>query len=281
MATAIFTALLDVVGSKIVSAPLERAKILIQVAPELKEPLPERRDLATALAFIVAREGILGLYRGVTTQVIRYFPSQALNFATKDTVKRCFAVDRRASPLKRFVANILSGSVAGAVSLFVVYPLDVVATRLMADVANSAGERAYTGILDCFVKTIQKDGVLALYAGFFPSIVGIIVYRGFYFGLYDTFRPLLPKKANFLLQFLFAQGVTIASGTATYPFDTVRRRLCLSPSAYSGAVDCALSIVAKEGIRGLFAGNGVNTVRAVVAALTLVVLDSVKQRSKK
>ena len=59
---------------------------------------------------------------------------------------------------------------------------------------------------------------------------GIIVYRGAYFGLYDTAKGVLfkdEKTANFFAKWGVAQAVTAAAGIASYPFDTVRRRLMM------------------------------------------------------
>lgn len=59
---------------------------------------------------------------------------------------------------------------------------------------------------------------------------GIIVYRGAYFGLYDTAKGVLfkdEKTANFFAKWAVAQAVTAAAGVLSYPFDTVRRRLMM------------------------------------------------------
>lgn len=71
---------------------------------------------------------------------------------------------------------------------------------------------------------------MALYQGFGVSVQGIIVYRGAYFGLYDTAKGMLfedEKKANFFAKWAVAQTVTAMAGVISYPFDTVRRRLMM------------------------------------------------------
>lgn len=64
------------------------------------------------------------------------------------------------------------------------------------------------------------------------SVVGIIPYRGVYFGLYDTLREKNPYKdelgaVGLASKFVIAQTTALAAGYAAYPFDTVRRRLQL------------------------------------------------------
>lgn len=87
-----------------------------------------------------------------------------------------------------------SGGAAGATSLLFVYSLDFARTRLAADAKSAGkggGERQFNGLLDVYKKTMASDGIAGLYRGFGPSVVGIIVYRGLYFGLYDSLKPVV------------------------------------------------------------------------------------------
>jgi solute carrier family 25 (adenine nucleotide translocator) protein 4/5/6/31 len=62
------------------------------------------------------------------------------------------------------------------------------------------------------------------------SVLGIVFYRGVYFGMYDTGKVMLfedEKKASFILKFLYAMNVTALAGIVSYPLDTVRRRLMM------------------------------------------------------
>ena len=67
---------------------------------------------------------------GNLANVLRYFPTQALNFAFKDTIKTAFATPKNAPDWQKFATNITSGGVAGTLSLTVVYSLDYARTRL-------------------------------------------------------------------------------------------------------------------------------------------------------
>ena len=53
------------------------------------------------------------------------------------------------------------------------------------------GERQFTGMIDVYAKTIKSDGLTGLYRGFVISCVGIVVYRGCYFGFYDSLKPIV------------------------------------------------------------------------------------------
>ncbi len=94
----------------------------------------------------------------------------------------------------KFAKNIASGGAAGAMSLCFVYSLDYARTRLANDAKGAAkggGERMYNGLIDVYSKTLKSDGIQGLYRGFVISCVGIIVYRGCYFGFYDTIKPIV------------------------------------------------------------------------------------------
>ena len=59
------------------------------------------------------------------------------------------------------------------------------------------------------------------------------MYRGAYFGLYDTAKGVLfadEKNANIIAKWAVAQTVTALAGVVSYPFDTVRRRLMMQAS---------------------------------------------------
>ena len=69
------------------------------------------------------------LISGNLANVLRYFPTQALNFAFKDTIKSIFKTSKDAPQWQKFGVNILSGGFAGSMSLTFVYSLDYARTR--------------------------------------------------------------------------------------------------------------------------------------------------------
>merc|ERR1712187_259564 len=160
-------------------------------------------------------------------------------------------------------------------------------TRLASDVGS--GKKSFSGLGDCIVKTMKgPGGFLALYTGFGVSVDGIVGYRGLQLGTFDTITGLNPyKKDKGILgavsTFAAAQtAITIGAG-ATYPFDTVRRRLQMQSEKpveehlYKGTMDCFKKIAAEEGLaKGLYKGFLANVVRRVGGALVLVLYDRAK-----
>ncbi|RCH78368.1 hypothetical protein CU097_001658, partial [Rhizopus azygosporus] len=137
--------------------------------------------------------------------------------------------------------------------------------------AKKGGERQFNGLIDVYKKTLKTDGIAGLYRGFNISCVGIIVYRGLYFGMYDSVKPLMPQSLqdSFLATFALGWAVTTGSGLASYPIDTVRRRMMMTSGAavkYDSSLHCFREIVANEGVKSLFKGAGANILRAIAGA---------------
>lgn len=276
--------------SKTAAAPIERVKLLVQNQDEmlktgrLDKPYGGVMD-CTMRTF--RNEGVLPFWRGNLANVIRYFPTQALNFAFKDQVKAMFKSSKNEGYAVKFSKNVASGGVAGAMSLCFVYSLDYCRTRLANDAkaqkkgGAAGGERQFTGMVDVYKKTIQSDGIQGLYRGFVISCVGIVVYRGCYFGFYDTLKPMLiGEGGSFMASFALGYIVTISSGLVSYPIDTIRRRMMMTSGEavkYKGSIDCTRTIIKNEGFMSLMKGAGANILRGVAGAGVLSGFDKFKE----
>ncbi|KAJ7566841.1 hypothetical protein O6H91_02G120700 [Diphasiastrum complanatum] len=274
--------------SKTAAAPIERVKLLVQNQGELLKSGRLARPytgIADCFKRVVEEEGALALWRGNLTNVIRYFPTQAFNFSFKDYFKSLFGYKKdRDGYWKWFAGNLASGAAAGATSSVFVYSLDYARTRLSSDAKNvqKGGQRQFSGLIDVYKKTLASDGVLGLYRGFNASVAGIIVYRGLYFGFYDSLKPLVivgPLEGSFLASFMLGWLVTTGAGLAAYPLDTVRRRMMMTSGEavkYRNTLDAFQQIVAKEGSKALFRGAGANILRGVAGAGALAGYDQLQ-----
>merc|ERR1712110_423243 len=254
--------------SKTVAAPIERVKLLVQNQDEMiKQGRLDRpyNGVMDCCSRVLKTEGVYPFWRGNLANVLRYFPTQALNFAFKDAIKVAFATPKDASNAKKFTMNILSGGMAGTWALLFVYSLDFARTRLANDAKGKGGERQFNGLIDVYTKTLKSDGIQGLYRGFAISAVGIFIYRGMYFGMFDTLKPLLlGDNANVGLSFLLGWAVTITAGLMSYPIDTIRRRMMMT-SGGSG--------VKNEGFMSMMKGAGANILRGVAGAGVLAGFD--------
>jgi len=275
--------------SKTAVAPIERVKLLLQVQAASKQITVDKqyKGIIDAFVRIPKEQGVVAYWRGNLANVIRYFPTQALNFAFKDKYKQVFlgGVDKKTQFWRYFAGNLASGGAAGATSLCFVYPLDFARTRLGADVGKGAGQREFNGLIDCLKKITKSDGIIGLYRGFSVSVQGIIIYRAAYFGFFDTAKGMLPdpKNTSILITWAIAQAVTTVSGIISYPFDTVRRRMMMQSGRkggeimYKNTIDCWMKIGKTEGRTAFFKGALSNVIRGTGGALVLVLYDEIKE----
>lgn len=266
--------------SKTLAAPIELVKLRMQNMDEMIKTgkLKERyTGIGNCFIRVTTEEGVRALWKGNWTNVLRYFPTQALNFMVKDEIKKHLFFDKKKYGYGMyFLGNILSGGVAGGVSLCFVYSLDYARTRLTNDSKSvkHGRQKQFNGIMDVYKKTYQQDGIAGLYRGFVISFVGIFIYRGLYFGLFDSIKPLMPSRFrdDFRANFLLGYSITVLAGLASYPIDTVRRRMMMTSGEavkYDGSIHCAKEILKNEGVRSYFKGAGANILRGIAGALVI------------
>jgi solute carrier family 25 (adenine nucleotide translocator) protein 4/5/6/31 len=183
--------------SKTAAAPIERVKLLLQYQDEmLKDGRLDRRytGIVDCIFRVTREKGVSALWRGNIIKVIHYFPSQTLNFALNDYFKQLFGMDKkRDGYLKWFLGNLASGGAAGAVPLTFVYSLDYARTCLINDMLSvkTNRPRQFNSLIDVYRKTIATEGIVGLYRGFVISCAGTVVYRGLYFGMFDSLKPVV------------------------------------------------------------------------------------------
>merc|ERR1712193_39406 len=239
--------------AKTCTAPIERVKLIIQTQDAnpliMSGEIPRYTGIMNCFTRVGAEQGLAAFWRGNFVNILRYFPTQAFNFAFKDTIKGWFP---KYSPKTNFWA--------------------------------------FYGLTDCLVKTTKgPKGFLSLYNGFGVSVLGIIPFRGTYFGVNDTLVGMIPKDLKndhgfkgIVAKFGCAQTAALCAAYASYPFDTVRRRLQMQSEkppeewVYKGSADCLGKIMKEEGFGALFKGAGANALRTVGSALVLVLYGEIK-----
>ena len=269
--------------SKTVAAPIERVKLILQNQGESSAITKPYKGIVDVFVRVPQEQGFASFWRGNVANVIRYFPTQALNFAFKDYYKQYLEFPKESAFYLRLLGNMASGGAAGVTSLAFVYPLDFARTRLAMDVGKGAA-REFNGTFDCILKTAKSAGwgKGGVYNGFVVSAVGIVFYRGAYFGLYDTFAPMIATggASGFLYKFSMAYAITVAAGLISYPLDTVRRRMMMTSGKnagkYTNSVDCLKKVLTQEGVAALYKGAGSNVLRGLAGSLVLVGFDYIK-----
>lgn len=266
--------------AKTISAPIERVKLLLQTQDSNFQLTGKKyKGINDCFVRIYREEGTAAYWKGNWTNVIRYFPTTAFNFAFKDYFIRTF---QKYDPVKQpnmfLLGNLLAGGSAGMCCTMIVYPLDFARTRLGVDVGKS-GEAQFKSLSHCFMHIYRKDGVRGLYQGLGMSLFSVFTYRGMYFGFFDTGKKMVEDYNSKPLwyKFAFAQLITMSSETINYPTDTIRRRMMmnsgLKEKMYKNSVDCIRTMFKTEGFKSFYKGNFTNMVRSTSSSLILVLYD--------
>jgi len=127
------------------------------------------------------------------------------------------------------VKSILGGAISGGLTVAFIYPTTVMRVRMAMDVGTKSN-REFAGMWDC-LRHCGRLRFRDLYRGFWVSMLSSVVYRGFYFGLYEWGKAAFitdPHSANIYAAYGgIAFLTTTLSGILAYPFDTIKGRLIM------------------------------------------------------
>ncbi|XP_074653824.1 calcium-binding mitochondrial carrier protein SCaMC-2-like isoform X3 [Tubulanus polymorphus] len=259
--------------SRTCTAPLDRLKVLLQVHASKKNQL----GIYSGFKSMLREGGVKSLWRGNGVNVIKIAPESAMKFMAYEQVKRLFRGDdnRDLQLYERF----LSGSMAGAISQTIIYPMEVLKTRLAL---RKSGE--YTGMFDCAKKIYKKDGLRVFYRGYIPNIIGIIPYAGIDLAIYETLKNYYiakhPDNADPGVMVLLACGTTSSTcgQLASYPLALVRTKLQAKVDSKASFVSLIKTIVKEEGPFGLYRGLAPNFLKVAPAvSISYVIYEHVRK----
>merc|ERR1712072_885895 len=244
------------VGKTIV-APTERIKLIMQTqssttaGPRHGLIRPQYSGLVDCFKKVIRKEGFVNLWKGNGVNTFKIFPMNAFSLALKDFFGRIIKVrNPEQNKVKFLMAQMLSGGLAGACTITMVFPLDFARTKLSTDLLQEGGKRQYSGLLDCFKKTISTEGVAGVYKGLSTALCGVFMYKALSLGIYDYLKStsLSDPKTSFIKKFIVANVVTQATNVLLYPLDTIGRQLMVNSgsgnrlAAKQTPVECAKQI---------------------------------------
>ncbi|KAJ9183591.1 hypothetical protein P3X46_007423 [Hevea brasiliensis] len=265
-------------GVHTIVAPIERAKLLLQTQESNLAIVGRGRrkfkGMIDCIVRTVREEGVLSLWRGNGSSVLRYYPSVALNFSLKDLYRNILRNGNHQDGhfLSGASANFIAGAAAGCTTLILIYPLDIAHTRLAADIGRT-DVRQFRGIYHFLTTICKKEGIREFIEDFLHlcSMVEI---------LSNDAKPELALWKRWVV----AQAVTTSAGLLSYPLDTVRRRMMmqsgLEQPMYRGTLDCWRKIYRTERVASFYHEALSNMFRSTGAAAVLVLYDEIKKFMK-
>ncbi|XP_031500741.1 probable mitochondrial adenine nucleotide transporter BTL1 isoform X1 [Nymphaea colorata] len=270
-----FSGALSGAMTKAVLAPLEtiRTRMVVGVGS---------RNIAGSFIEIIEQQGWQGLWAGNTVNMVRIIPTQAIELATFECVKRAVAstkekLDKNGCPKVQigdlrlefslsWVSPVaVGGATAGVVSTLICHPLEVLKDRLTVD------PEAYTSITHAVNKIYREGGIGNFYAGISPTLIGMIPYSTCYYFMYETMKNSYCKAKNkqslsrpeLLLVGAFS-GLTASS--ITFPLEVARKRLmvgALRGRCPANITEALAEVIQQEGVMGLYRGWAASTLKVM------------------
>ncbi|PSN55684.1 hypothetical protein C0J52_03190 [Blattella germanica] len=151
------------------ASPTDLVKVQIQMEGRrrlLGKP-PRVHSPWDAFTKILQSGGVRGLWKGSIPNVQRAALVNLGDLTTYDSAKRFILT--HTSLTDNHLTHMLSSICAGLVAATMGTPADVVKTRIMNQPTDSKGNGLiYKSSVDCLVKTVENEGLFALYKGFIP-----------------------------------------------------------------------------------------------------------------
>uniref|UniRef100_A0A672PQ94 Calcium-binding mitochondrial carrier protein SCaMC-3-like n=1 Tax=Sinocyclocheilus grahami TaxID=75366 RepID=A0A672PQ94_SINGR len=264
------------------TAPLDRLKVFLQVHGS------SGVSLFGGLRGMVQEGGLRSLWRGNGINVLKIAPESAIKFMAYEQVNKAESINYNKCSKEggslRVQERFIAGSLAGATAQTIIYPMEVLKTRLTL---RKTGQ--YSGMADCAKQILRKEGVRAFYKGYVPNTLGIIPYAGIDLAVYETLknawlqRYCMGSADPGVLVLLGCGTVSSTCGQlASYPLALIRTRMQAQASA-DGAPQLSMvgqfkHIVSHEGVPGLYRGIAPNFLKVIPAvSISYVVYEHMKK----
>lgn len=187
--------------------------------------------------------------------------------------------------------KLINGGIAGLIGVTCVFPIDLAKTRLQN---QQNGQRMYTSMSDCLIKTIRSEGYFGMYRGAAVNLTLVTPEKAIKLAANDFFRYHLAKdgrKLTLLKEMLAGCGAGTCQVIVTTPMEMLKIQLQdagriaaqkksmitqaqLSPSAGTGAAESVVEtrmtamqitrdLLRSKGIAGLYKGLGATLLRDV------------------
>uniref|UniRef100_A0A3Q3WTR7 EF-hand domain-containing protein n=1 Tax=Mola mola TaxID=94237 RepID=A0A3Q3WTR7_MOLML len=261
------------------TAPLDRLKVFLQAHGSTARGI----NLLSGLKGMVKEGGVFSLWRGNGINVLKIAPESAIKFMAYEQIKWLIRGSKDGRSL-RVQERFIAGSLAGVISQTIIYPMEVLKTRLTL---RKTGQ--YSGMADCARQILKTEGIRAFYRGYLPNTLGIIPYAGIDLAVYETLKNAWLQKYSVDSAdpgVLFLLGCGTVSSTcgqlASYPLALIRTRM-QAQAITEGKPKLTMAgqfkhIISHEGVPGLYRGITPNFLKVIPAvSISYVVYEHMKK----
>lgn len=239
--------------------PLDTAKVRLQIQGETKTPVnvksAQYKGVFGTISTMVKTEGPRSLYNGLVAGLQRQMSFASVRIGLYDSVKQFYT---KGSEHVGIGSRLLAGCTTGAMAVAIAQPTDVVKVRFQAQ-ANVSSSRRYKGTMDAYKMIAKQEGVRGLWKGTGPNITRNALVNCTELVTYDLIKDAL-LTSNLMsdtlpCHFTSAFGAGFCTTVIASPVDVVKTRYMNSAKGqYQGALNCALTMLRKEGPRAFYKG---------------------------
>lgn len=149
--------------------------------------------------------------------------------------------------------NMIAGSLAGITEHAVMFPVDLVRTRMQ--VLTTSPTATYTGMTEALARISSVEGFKGLWKGIASVILGAGPAHALYFGAYEFVKDQTGGNRDGLQLVstsVAGASATIVSDAFMNPFDVIKQRMQLQGNNYTSVLNCARELYKNEGLRTFF-----------------------------
>ncbi|KAM9792515.1 mitochondrial brown fat uncoupling protein 1 isoform 1-T1 [Neosynchiropus ocellatus] len=214
------------------------------------------RGVFGTISTMIRTEGPRALYNGLVAGLQRQVCFASVRIGLYDNV-RDFYTGGRDSP--GVLVRILAGCTTGAMAVSFAQPTDVVKVRFQAQVNLDGVARRYNGTMQAYKHIFQNEGLRGLWKGTLPNITRNALVNCTELVTYDLIKEAILKHKlmsdNLPCHFVSAFGAGFVTTVIASPVDVVKTRYMNSPPGqYRSAINCAWTMLTKEGPTAFYKG---------------------------
>ncbi|XP_075888777.1 mitochondrial brown fat uncoupling protein 1 [Nelusetta ayraudi] len=241
----------------LITFPLDTAKVRLQIQGEKNAMDGIRyRGVFGTISTMVRTEGPRSLYNGLVAGLQRQLCFASIRIGLYDNVKN-FYTGGKDNP--SVLIRILAGCTTGAMAVSFAQPTDVVKVRFQAQMNLSGVARRYSGTMQAYKQIYQLEGFRGLWKGTLPNITRNALVNCTELVTYDLIKEAILRhnllSDNLPCHFVSAFGAGFVTTVIASPVDVVKTRYMNSPPGqYKSAINCAWTMLTKEGPTAFYKG---------------------------
>ncbi|CAO3678704.1 unnamed protein product [Rhizopus stolonifer] len=255
-------------ASVLVGQPFDLVKVRLQTSEGIY------KNTFDCFKQIIKKDGVFGLYRGMSTPFASVTPIFAVSFWSYDLGKKlCYSLRPNPSSTDKSLTLTeitLAGAFSAVPTTLFMAPSERV--KVLMQIQGQGGEAKYKGPLDVVRQLYKEGGVRSIFRGTGATLLRDSPGSAAYFLAYELIKKQLtpvgskPEDLSFGAV-LFAGGMAgVAMWTIAIPPDVLKSRLQSAPAGtYSGLADCFKKTLKTDGPSALFKGLGPAMLRAFPA----------------